>query len=57
MSSWYTRNELTKRIAWFYGGVALANMFSGLIAAAVLADPSTGGVGLEGVQGIAGWRW
>ncbi|KAM0702001.1 hypothetical protein Q7P35_010911 [Cladosporium inversicolor] len=33
MSSWYTRQELTKRIAWFYGGVALANMFGGLIAA------------------------
>ena len=30
MSSWYTRQELTKRIAWFYGGVALANMFDGL---------------------------
>jgi hypothetical protein len=30
MSSWYTRQELTKRIAWFYGGVALANMFGGL---------------------------
>jgi MFS family permease len=30
MSSWYTRRELTKRIAWFYGGVALANMFGGL---------------------------
>lgn len=31
MSSWYTRQELTKRIAWFYGGVALANMFGGLV--------------------------
>ncbi|GAB7366719.1 hypothetical protein MBLNU230_g0676t1 [Neophaeotheca triangularis] len=57
MSSWYTRNELTKRIAWFYGGVALANMFSGLIAAAVLSDPSSGGIGLEGRAGLAGWRW
>ncbi|KIV98099.1 hypothetical protein PV10_01785 [Exophiala mesophila] len=50
MSSWYTRQELTKRIAWFYGGVALANMFGGLIAAGVLGN-------MEGAMGIAGWRW
>jgi MFS family permease len=50
MSSWYTRQELTKRIAWFYGGVALANMFGGLIAAGVLDN-------LDGRNGIAGWRW
>lgn len=50
MSSWYTRQELTKRIAWFYGGVALANMFGGLIAAGVLGN-------MEGAMGIAAWRW
>ena len=50
MSSWYTRQELTKRIAWFYGGVALANMFGGLIAAGVLNN-------MHGKNGIAGWRW
>ena len=50
MSSWYTRQELTKSIAWFYGGVALANMFGGLIAAGVLDN-------LDGRNGIAGWRW
>ncbi|KAL3959497.1 hypothetical protein ACCO45_004614 [Purpureocillium lilacinum] len=27
MSSWYTRAELTRRVAWFYCGNALANMF------------------------------
>jgi MFS family permease len=50
MSSWYTRAELTKRIAWFYGGVALANMFGGLIAAGVLGN-------MEGALGLAAWRW
>lgn len=50
MSSWYTRRELTKRIAWFYSGVAVANGFSGLISAGILAN-------LEGAAGIEGWRW
>ncbi|PWI73896.1 MFS transporter [Purpureocillium lilacinum] len=50
MSSWYTRAELTRRVAWFYCGNALANMFGGLIAYGVLKD-------LSGNAGIAGWRW
>lgn len=50
MSSWYTRAELTRRVAWFYSGNALANMFGGLIAAGVLGN-------LNGNLGIAGWRW
>ncbi|KND87710.1 putative transporter [Tolypocladium ophioglossoides CBS 100239] len=50
MSSWYTRAELTRRIAWFFCGNALANMFGGLIAYGVLKD-------LDGASGIAGWRW
>ena len=50
MSSWYSRAELTRRIAYFYSGVSLANMFGGLIAAGVLNN-------LDGAQGIAGWRW
>jgi MFS family permease len=50
MSSWYTRAELTRRIAWFYSGNALANMFGGLLGAAILGS-------LEGAHGIAGWRW
>lgn len=48
MSSWYTRPELTRRIAWFYTGNSLANMFGGMIAYAVLKD-------LDGAHGIAGW--
>ena len=50
MSSWYTRAELTRRVAWFYSGSALANMFGGLLAAAILGN-------MHDAQGIAGWRW
>ncbi|KAK0705671.1 major facilitator superfamily domain-containing protein [Lasiosphaeris hirsuta] len=50
MSSWYTRAELTRRMSYFYSGNALANMFGGIIGAAVLGN-------MEGAQGIAGWRW
>ncbi|TVY65739.1 putative transporter, partial [Lachnellula suecica] len=50
MSSWYTRAELAHRIAWFYSGSSLANMFGGLLGAGVLG-------GLDGVHGLAGWRW
>lgn len=48
MSCWYTRVELTRRIAWFYMGSSLASMFGGLIGYAVLKD-------LDGAAGIAGW--
>ncbi|KAJ0282151.1 hypothetical protein Brms1b_004966 [Colletotrichum noveboracense] len=50
MSSWYTRAELTRRIAYLYAGNALANMFGGLLGAAILGN-------LEGDLGHAGWRW
>lgn len=50
MSSWYTRAELTRRVAWFYSGNALANMFGGLLAAAILGN-------LHDAHGIAGWGW
>ncbi|KAA8643923.1 hypothetical protein EYZ11_006413 [Aspergillus tanneri] len=50
MSSWYTRQELSHRIAWFYAGSSLANAFGGLIGAGVLGN-------LHNAHGIAGWRW
>lgn len=50
MSSWYSRAELTRRVAWFYSGSSLANMFGGLLAAGILGN-------LDGAMGIAGWRW
>lgn len=50
MSSWYTRAELTRRVAWLYGGSALAAMFSGLLGASILGE-------LHGALGLAGWQW
>lgn len=50
MSSWYTRAELTRRMSLFYSGNALANMFGGIIGAAVLGN-------MEGSLGISGWKW
>ncbi|KAL2813427.1 major facilitator superfamily domain-containing protein [Aspergillus granulosus] len=50
MSSWYTRQELSYRIAWFYAGSSLANAFGGLIGAGVLSN-------LHMSHGISGWRW
>ncbi|KAH8893613.1 major facilitator superfamily transporter [Thozetella sp. PMI_491] len=50
MSSWYTRAELTRRISWLYAGNALAQMFGGLISAAILGN-------LNGSRGTTGWRW
>ncbi|OGM48191.1 MFS transporter [Aspergillus bombycis] len=49
-SSWYTRQELSHRIAWFYAGSSLANAFGGLIGAGVLGN-------LDGAHHISGWRW
>ncbi|EME45769.1 hypothetical protein DOTSEDRAFT_129161 [Dothistroma septosporum NZE10] len=50
MSSWYTRAELTRRVAWFYSGSSLANMFGGLFAAGILGN-------LDDAMGLSGWRW
>ncbi|KAJ5088058.1 hypothetical protein N7456_011674 [Penicillium angulare] len=50
MSSWYRTDELTHRIGIFYAGVALANMFGGLIAAGVIGN-------LDNAHGLAAWRW
>ncbi|KAF2807706.1 MFS general substrate transporter [Mytilinidion resinicola] len=50
MSSWYRAHELAHRLAIFYTGVALANMFGRLIAASILAN-------LNPAHGIAEWRW
>ncbi|EIN11672.1 MFS general substrate transporter [Punctularia strigosozonata HHB-11173 SS5] len=50
MSSWYTRAELGKRYALLYAGSVLANIFAGLISAAILAN-------LDGHMGKRGWQW
>lgn len=49
LSAWYTRTELGKRIAGLYIAQQVGNAFGGLFAAAILQ--------LDGVHGIAGWRW
>ncbi|CAG9945696.1 unnamed protein product [Clonostachys rosea f. rosea IK726] len=50
MGSWYTPQELSKRIAIFYSASYAASMFSGYLQAAIYR-------GLDGVAGLAGWRW
>ncbi|KAJ4375478.1 hypothetical protein N0V86_007009 [Didymella sp. IMI 355093] len=50
LSIFYTRKEVATRIALLYCAQILATGFSGLIAAGVFA-------GMDGVRGIAGWRW
>jgi MFS family permease len=50
LSIWYTRREVAARVAVLYSAQILATGFTGLIAAGVFA-------GLDGTQGLAGWRW
>ncbi|TLD34540.1 mfs transporter [Venturia nashicola] len=50
ISQFYTKKEVATRMSIFYTGNMLASAFSGLIAAGVFAS-------LDGVRGLAGWRW
>lgn len=50
ISQFYTKKEVATRMSFFYTGNMLASAFSGLIAAGIFA-------GLDGVRGLAGWRW
>jgi MFS family permease len=49
ISNFYTRTEVATRIAILYTGNILATAFAGLIAAGIFE--------LDGVRGMAGWRW
>lgn len=49
LSSWYTKRELATRTALLYSGSIISNAFSSLLATAILT--------MDGVRGIAGWRW
>lgn len=49
LSSWYTKQELGKRLAGLYIAQQVGNAFGGLFAAAVFQ--------LNGKHGIAGWQW
>ncbi|KAE9376391.1 MFS general substrate transporter [Stipitochalara longipes BDJ] len=50
LGSWYTKTELAKRIALFHMTAPLGTAFSGYLQAAVYTN-------LNGVHGLAGWRW
>ncbi|KAF4555642.1 MFS-type transporter-like protein 72 [Elsinoe fawcettii] len=50
ISSWYKREEQSRRFAVYLSAAILSGAFGGLLAGAI-----TGG--LEGAQGIRGWRW
>ncbi|KAL6705182.1 hypothetical protein ACN47E_007287 [Coniothyrium glycines] len=50
LALFYTKKEIATRMAIFYTGNMIASSFAGLIAAGVFA-------GLDGVRGLAGWRW
>jgi hypothetical protein len=46
---WYCRDEAQFRQALFYSGASMAGAFSGLLAFAIAK--------MDGVGGLAGWRW
>lgn len=50
LSSWYKKAEQSKRFAFFISAAVLSGAFGGILAGAI-----TGG--LDGVRGLAGWRW
>ncbi|SPO07776.1 related to putative tartrate transporter [Cephalotrichum gorgonifer] len=50
LSIFYTRKEIATRIAILYTGNILATAFAGLIAAGIFH-------GMDGLAGIAGWKW
>lgn len=50
LSKWYTKSELSLRMAVFYSGSLISGAFGNLIAAGILS-------GLDGAQGMAAWQW
>ncbi|EIN10930.1 MFS general substrate transporter [Punctularia strigosozonata HHB-11173 SS5] len=50
LSSWYRKNEMSRRMAYLYAAAILSGAFGGLLAGGVID-------GLEGARGIRGWRW
>lgn len=49
LSTIYRRHELQLRISVFYAAVSLSGAFGGLLATAIIK--------MDGVGGLAGWRW
>lgn len=50
LSKWYTKKELSLRMAIFYSGSLVSGAFGNLIAAGILN-------GLAGQRGYAAWQW
>lgn len=49
LSTWYTKDEITKRIAIFFLGMFGGTAVSPLLASALL--------NLDGKRGLSGWQW
>ncbi|KAJ8660813.1 hypothetical protein O0I10_003456 [Lichtheimia ornata] len=49
LSTWYTRRELTTRIAFYFGSSTLAGAFGGVLAYGIMH--------MKGLQGLNGWQW
>ncbi|EXF77741.1 hypothetical protein CFIO01_03062 [Colletotrichum fioriniae PJ7] len=50
LSSWYKKEEQSKRFAVYISAAILSGAFGGLLAGSITS-------GLDGAHGIAGWRW
>lgn len=50
LSSWYKKNEQSRRYAVFISAAVLSGAFGGLIAGGITGS-------LNGAHGLAGWRW
>lgn len=50
LSKWYKKSELSTRTALLYSASILSSAIAGLISAGILS-------GMDGVGGLAGWKW
>ncbi|KAF2087786.1 MFS general substrate transporter [Saccharata proteae CBS 121410] len=50
LSSWYKKNEQSKRFALYISAAVLSGAFGGILAGAITGS-------LDGIHGLEGWRW
>lgn len=50
ISSWYKKEEQSKRFAVYISAAILSGAFGGILAGSITS-------GLDGAHGVAGWRW
>lgn len=50
LSSWYRKNEQSKRFAFYISAAVLSGAFGGIIAGGITGS-------LDGAHGLRGWRW